>query len=103
MLRSGIEDWDEGLELVQTMIEEWKAGDVKDLANLMNEAMVDQTELNEVLLTRRNANWAEWMSSRLDQPGTVFMAVGAGHIGGDEGLLDLLEDKGLKATRVAAK
>ena len=103
MLRSGIEDWDEGLELVQTMIEEWKDGDVKDLANLMNEAMVDQTELNEVLLTRRNANWAEWMSSRLDQPGTVFMAVGAGHIGGDEGLLDLLEDKGLKATRVAAE
>ena len=103
MLRSGIEGWDEGIELVQTMIEEWKDGDVKDLANLMNEAMVDQTELNEVLLTRRNANWAEWMSSRLDQPGTVFMAVGAGHIGGDEGLLDLLEDKGLKATRVAAE
>ena len=103
MLESGIEDWDEGVDVVQKMIEEWKEGDVEDLSNLMNEAMVDQDELNEVLLTNRNANWVEWMTSRLDEPGTVFMAVGAGHIGGENGLLDLLEDKGLKATRVAAE
>ncbi|MEP6341689.1 MAG: TraB/GumN family protein [Maricaulaceae bacterium] len=103
MLESGIEDWDEGVEIVQNMIAEWKDGDVQDLSNLMNEAMVDQPELNTVLLTNRNANWAEWVETRLDAPGIVFMAVGAGHIGGDNGLIDLLGDKGIKATRVAAE
>ena len=103
MLKSGIEEWDEGEEFVQNMISEWKDGDIEGLSDLMNEAMVEQPELNEVLLTKRNANWAEWVKTRLDTPGTVFMAVGAGHIGGEDGLLDMLDDDGIKAVRVASE
>ena len=31
------------------------------------------------------------------------MAVGAGHIGGEDGLLDMLDDDGIKAVRVASE
>lgn len=103
MLKSGIEDWDEGAALVQDMIVDWKDGDVDGLTDLMNEAMEGQPELTKALLTNRNARWSEWVQTRLETPGTVFMAVGAGHIGGEDGLLDLLADDGVKAVRVAAE
>ena len=40
----------------------------------------DGDAVAEALLYNRNANWAEWIDTRLDTPGTVFVAVGAGHL-----------------------
>lgn len=101
MLKSGVEDWDEGAEVVTNMLAEWSGGDIAGLSELMNEAMAEQPELNETLLTARNARWAEWVKTRLETPGTVFMAVGAGHIGGEDSLFDILEDDGITAQKVA--
>jgi len=101
MLKSGVEEWDEGAQDVTNMLAEWSGGDIAGLAELMNEALADQPELNEALLTARNARWAEWVKTRLETPGTVFMAVGAGHIGGEGSLFDVLEDSGIKAQKVA--
>ena len=56
--------------------------------------------LYERLLTSRNANWAEWIERRLAQPGTVFVAVGAGHLAGRGSVQDQLERRGVKVTRV---
>jgi hypothetical protein len=53
-----------------------------------------------VLLTRRNARWAEWIDARLDRPGTVFLAVGAGHLAGRDSVQAMLEKRGIKAKRV---
>ena len=54
----------------------------------------------EVLLNRRNRQWAAWLDERLDQPGTVLLAVGAGHFEGADSLLVWLEERGLKARRI---
>ena len=35
-----------------------------------------------MLFTNRNAAWARWIQARLARPGTVFLAVGAGHLAG---------------------
>lgn len=101
MLKSGVEEWDEGAAVVTEMLADWSAGDIAGLSELMNEEMAEQPELNEVLLTARNARWAEWVKTRLETPGTVFMAVGAGHIGGEDSLFDVLEDSGITAQKVA--
>ena len=37
-----------------------------------------------MLFTDRNARWAQWIARRLQQPGTVFVAVGAGHLAGKD-------------------
>jgi hypothetical protein len=52
------------------------------------------------LLTNRNKAWARWIKARLAQPGTVFVAVGAGHLGGKGSVQDQLKTVGLKADRV---
>ena len=100
MLKNGIEEWDEGAETIKDMLADWSEGDIAGLAELMNEAMADQSELLTALLTDRNERWADWVKTRLETPGTVFMAVGAGHIAGEGSLFDVLGDEGVEAVRV---
>jgi uncharacterized protein YbaP (TraB family) len=65
----------------------------------MNEDM-DDTEIYDRLLVGRNVKWAEWIDHRLDQPGTLFVAVGAGHLAGKGSVQDQLAKRGLAVTRV---
>ncbi|QZH74853.1 MAG: TraB/GumN family protein [Erythrobacter sp.] len=99
MLDQTAEGLDEMGPMLQSMIDEWMAGDPEGLAAIMNEEMSDPA-LYEVLLTRRNANWAEWIENRMAQPGTVFIAVGAGHLAGEGSVQDFLAERGLTTERI---
>ena len=81
------------------MVNHWAAGDPDALAAVMNEGMSDPA-VAEALLYSRNANWAEWIDTRLDKPGSVFIAVGAGHLAGAKSVQDYLAQKGITVTRV---
>jgi hypothetical protein len=85
--------------LMERMITEWLEGDADGLAVLMNEGLTDPV-LADALLYNRNARWAEWIDTRLDSPGTVFIAVGAGHLAGKQSVQDYLTGRGLEVTRV---
>lgn len=82
------------------MLDAWSRGDVKGIADSFNSDLGDAPELKDVLLVRRNANWARWVKGRLDQPGTVLIAVGAGHLAGDKSVVTMLQNQGVKVTRV---
>ncbi len=86
--------------MLQSMVDEWAVGDVDDLGNLLNEALESDPVLARRLLYNRNANWAAWIDERLDSPGTVFMAVGAGHLAGNQKLQDKLAERGIRITRI---
>ena len=81
------------------LVDLWAAADTDGVATVMNEGF-DALKLTEALLTRRNANWAKWIKQRMAQPGTVFMAVGAGHLAGTVSVQHLLTAYGLNAERV---
>src|SRR3546814_16535001 len=66
----------------------------------MNESMEATPDLTKTLLFDRNANWAGQLQARMDQPGTVFVAVGAGHLAGQHSVQDYLKERGLTVTRV---
>ncbi len=99
MLDQTSEGLDEMGPMLQSMIDEWMAGDPDGLAAIMNDEMSDPA-LFEALLTRRNANWAGWIENRMAQPGQVFIAVGAGHLAGEGSVQDFLAERGLTAERV---
>ena len=82
------------------MLAAWSRGDVRGIADSFNSDLSDAPELRDALLSRRNANWAKWVKSRLDRPGTVMVAVGAGHLAGEQSVVTLLEKQGVKVTRV---
>jgi uncharacterized protein len=85
--------------MLDRMVAEWVKGDPDALAAVMNEGMTDPA-VADALLFARNRNWAEWIDTRLDQPGTVFIAVGAGHLAGAKSVQDYLAQKGIMVSRV---
>lgn len=85
---------------LDTMVAEWIAGDADGLAAVMNEDMDTDDGLAAALLYNRNANWAEWIEARMERPGTVFIAVGAGHLAGDLSVQDYLTKRGIETERV---
>ena len=82
------------------MLAAWLSGDVDSIAQTFNRDLRDSPELKAALLTRRNANWAQWIERRLATPGTVFVAVGAGHLAGDVSVQRYLEARGIRTQRV---
>ena len=53
-----------------------------------------------MMFTERNDRWADWIRARMRSPGTVFVAVGAGHLAGPDSLLVRLAERGLPSRRV---
>ena len=100
-LESGIEELQRGDAFLGGLVEAWSDGDMDALADLMNEGIDEDDALRARLLTDRNSNWAAWIDDRLDRPGTVFMAVGAGHLGGKGSVQDALAERGIETHRVA--
>lgn len=84
---------------VALLVEAWRIGNAARLAELMN-AEQDDPVMVLALLTNRNKAWARWIEARLTRPGTVFMAVGAGHLGGKGSVQDQLLRLGIRVERV---
>lgn len=88
-------------ELFAKMTKLWNDGDAEGFAKLINEMQSQSPMLYDVLLSKRNANWSKWIENRLKEPGTVFVAVGAGHLAGKDSVQDYLAKAGIKSSRVA--
>ena len=98
-LRQVVDNLPQVTAQIDTIIGEWGKGDAKALADSMN-AEENDAGLTEMLLTRRNKAWAQWIKARLEKPGTVFVAVGAGHLAGPGSVQDQLAAVGVGSTRV---
>lgn len=83
-------------------VEQWADGNPEKLGELVNEGMTETPGVAARLLTERNQRWAIWIDQRMDQPGTVFIAVGAGHLAGNDSVQEFLKrEHGLTAERIA--
>ena len=82
------------------MIAAWARGDVNAIADTFNRELSSVPALREALLSRRNANWSRWVQQRMASPGSVLIAVGAGHLAGPDSVVDLLKRRGYKVRRV---
>ncbi|WP_290801055.1 TraB/GumN family protein [Aquidulcibacter sp.] len=103
MLVSTIEDWDQATTMLNDMIDAWKTGNADKLGDLMNTSLRSQPELSKLILADRNKRWADWIATRMATPGTVFVAVGAGHLSGPDSVQAFLKQKRIKSTRVRTK
>ena len=99
-LRAALDDLEQLSRQLAPMLEAWSSGDVDRLSAIMNEGLADDRTLYDALFTNRNARWAEWIAERMARPGIVFMAVGAGHLGGRDSVQDALAGRGIRAERV---
>ncbi len=101
-LLESVKDIDKFDETINKMVDRWKAGDAAGLGVLMNEDLTGQPNLYKVLLVNRNARWADWIDRRMKRPGTVFIAVGAGHLAGKDSVqVQLAANHRRKAVRIS--
>jgi uncharacterized protein YbaP (TraB family) len=103
MLEQTLDQLDEVATVFKEMNTHWSKGDSEGMAKLMNEMDAQSPAFYKRLITDRNANWAEWIDQRLDKPGTVFVGVGAGHLGGKDSVQGFLAKRGIETSRVAAE
>lgn len=89
---------DEGEESFRKMVQYYHTQDLESLAKLI----LESDELGssaEELLDKRNKNWIPKMENLMGSK-TCFFAVGAGHLGGPNGVIELLRQKGYEVTPV---
>jgi uncharacterized protein len=72
------------------MLNAWRRGDAETLARIGRDSFRDFPSAGEHLIGTRNRNWMPKLEGFISSGQTYFVVVGAGHMGGAEGLLSLL-------------
>lgn len=78
----------------------WKRGDQAIFVKMLGQLKSASPDTYRMMFTERNARWADWIRARMQTPGTVFVAVGAGHLAGADSLLVRLAERGIPSQRV---
>jgi len=78
----------------------WKRGDQSVFVQVLSQLEQTSPKTYQMLFTERNERWADWIAARLQTPGTVFVAVGAGHLAGKDSVLVRLAQRGIQSRRV---
>ncbi len=103
LLRQAVQEQDSFDKDLEEMIGRYLARDIAALAEAGAKHKPDDDRLYrsvmDRLLTRRNTRMAARLGPILRE-GNAFVAVGAAHLPGDTGLLNLLEKAGYRVTRV---
>lgn len=77
----------------------WKIGNQSVFVRMLDELRRGAPDTYRMMFTERNARWADWIAARMQAPGTVFVAVGAGHLAGKDSVLVRLAEKGIESQR----
>lgn len=78
----------------------WKHGDQSVFVRMLSQLQQASPDTYRMMFTERNERWADWIRARMQAPGTVFVAVGAGHLAGPDSLLVRLAERGIPSQRV---
>ena len=99
-LRSTLEDFDDATVELDQMVDAWAAGDVSAFERItVDEMRAESAAIYQALLVQRNTDWAGQIQTLLEGSGTVFIAVGAAHLAGDDSVQEILADRGVTVTR----
>ena len=101
-LRSTLEDFEDATVELDKLVAAWAGGDVEAIEVIGVAPMRDESELMyQSILVNRNVNWAGQIETLLEGSGTVFIAVGAAHLAGDDSVQTILAARGVTVDRVA--
>jgi uncharacterized protein len=84
----------------QSVIAAWRTGDASKLAALLSDEYKQFPTLYRALVTDRNKRWVPQIEKLLKEKNNYFVVVGALHLVGDGGLLDLMRRDGFKAEQL---
>jgi len=99
-LRSTLKDFEEAASLLDAMVSAWATGDVATLDQVVVQDMkAESPAIYDALLVRRNVGFADQIETLLAGSGTAFIAIGAGHLAGEDSVQAMLEARGVPVSR----
>jgi uncharacterized protein YbaP (TraB family) len=94
-----LEDIEKTKQEMGDMIKAWQNGNSDGLEKMLNDATQKAPALFKRLLTDRNHRWLPKIQEWVQGDKSVLLVVGAGHLVGKEGVVELLRKQGLKVTQ----
>jgi uncharacterized protein YbaP (TraB family) len=93
MLYSYITETDKFKKETDEMLAIYRSANLVEMQKMMADPEYGLDKYLDLLLTNRNNNWVKQMQTIMPEKATLF-AVGAGHLGGNEGVISLLRKAG---------
>jgi uncharacterized protein YbaP (TraB family) len=81
------------------LLKAWQTGDMKTVADQLNEGLEEQPELYKRLVVERNKRWVPKIEELVRGDKDAIVIVGTGHLAGKQSVIELLEKDGLKVTQ----
>ncbi len=94
LIRQAIKDLEVLEEEMDGILKAWSNGDLNKLEETILKSFKEFPDLYNVLITRRNKDWINRIDIFLRQKENHMVVVGAAHLAGKEGLVELLKKKG---------
>lgn len=102
MIITGIRDYDKETKDTEKLMELYSKQKVDKLIPLLQKQSPEFMQFDDIFLYNRNKAWIPQLEEEMTSK-HCFIAVGAGHLFGDEGVLDLLEKKGYTITAISTE
>jgi uncharacterized protein YbaP (TraB family) len=99
-LNSTVDEFDTAADKFKKLVAAWYAGDTKGLDDLMSKDFREKyPDLYQTLIVKRNQSFVGQIDGLLKGDGTSFVAVGAAHLVGNDGVVEMLQKLGYKVER----
>ena len=85
------------------LVKAWREGDDPKLERILRDSMGDVPEFRDEILDKRNQRWVGRLEEMLAGERDLMVVVGAGHLVGDAGVVELLRAKGYQVERLATQ
>lgn len=90
-----------GSDVILNMHDAWKSGDLEQLEALgLSEMKRDFPDVYKRIMLDRNMNWMPQIEAMLSDDDIEYVLVGALHLVGEDGLLNMLSEKGFTIERL---
>jgi len=102
MLHKELTEMDKNTAEMADIVSAWEKGEVAKIGALENGEMKTKYAAEyKTLVVDRNTKWATTLDGLLKDPatGTVFVAVGAAHLAGEDSVIEMLKKDGWKVER----
>jgi len=87
-------------DMLAKMQDIWIDGDIEKTNKFLDDGFKGQSDLDKRLIDDRNPHMADVAESFLKTYKTCFFVVGAGHLVGKKGVIQMLKDRGYKVEQV---
>jgi uncharacterized protein len=98
-MKQTLKDLDDVKTESADMLKYWETGDGDKLAQMLDKGLKESAAIYKRLITDRNRNWIPKIEELARGEKNAIIIVGAGHLVGKEGLVELLKKDGLRVTQ----